>query len=506
MKKRIFSIALCVVLALALFCGCISDTLMQDPLSRTFTEDPLLLAMREALLAEDADVRIDTPQTQQGGYRVEVDQTLMEKLITVLTTSPAETITVPSVEGGFESITVQEHSMPVIIQLFGKFAPQDEFAGRTMVWVQVGEENAQFLYDETVYTQIEELVNASTVPNDLALEGEYTALQISAQLAERLPGEAYPIGCVQIGDILILAFVSDGRAYLELVRMPDGQSFYFEEFDAEPLRLEKADSEPYNYRLFFRDGSVAYRSTQDLTATYTYQMPPEAYEEMSAVRFYADFDVDLESDTLVYTTEQGIRMRQGGRAPTLLYNDAITSAMLGGFDLDNLPPEDEFSPMYAEPRILNGSKTISACLMLPGSQSGYASLVLYDPATGGEEYYTDIFGAMYSGVTYLDDTRLVAHGNDADTMIDAKTGQSTEFPRREMYEDTYIEQYTADYETFVYSIYASVGGADENRYFYETPDDAFFITRGGNVYMMGITPEYMLLRDTASQQLYAVPY
>lgn len=138
--------------------------------------------------ARPGDVRIDPPGEFQ---RVRMSRALVEGIANLLTVSPFERVEMRSIEGeedlGYQQVSVLGGGKVCSLELFLCGESHELYPGKTVLWLQVGDETGQYLFGGEVYDGIARLVGKNTLPDAVSLEGEYLPLDSPD------PGSAGPL-------------------------------------------------------------------------------------------------------------------------------------------------------------------------------------------------------------------------------------------------------------------------------------------------------------------------
>ncbi len=170
MMKKVF-----VILGIGLFLLlALSGCSQKEPIVSVSTEDPLLAELPEAFEAADLNyARIEADHATYSDLNsVRVTRELLQEISDALFAGNPEPLEPPerSVSGNIKSIIIQfpiEDKQHIIIEMFGN---TDEKTDRTVMWLQVGEDYAQYTLESSAFDKIHELVAANTHPKELLLK------------------------------------------------------------------------------------------------------------------------------------------------------------------------------------------------------------------------------------------------------------------------------------------------------------------------------------------------
>lgn len=459
------------------------------------TDDALLLAMEEELTGtRPGDVRIDPPGEFQ---RVKMSRPLVEGIVNLLTTSPFETVEMSSIEGdgdlGYQQISLPGSGKVCSLELFLCGEDHARYPGKTVLWLQVGDETGQYLFDGAVYDGVSRLVGKNTVPDTLTLEGEY--LPLSSQYADQ--GGPYVREVLQLGGVLLVCYEdAQGNALFEAFKTSGGETLYDFAVEAGVDRVEKTSYNGWDYRMVQQNGVVSYRSVSDPEKSEEVNLPHELWRRLTQP-WAGSYDLDPETGMAVCADEEGVWLSgPAGAVRQVLSAEGLPEALGNRYPKD--APEDFPKPRYMEPRLHGGGRMLTAVATIPGAQSDYAALAVCDLIAGTTRFYQN-FGAMRSGMAYPDDMTLVMISDAADTVLDLATGETRESPA--MLDRGVTETYTADYDNY---LTAQVSHADDGQRRVELAasggDKPILTAAGGRFYVAGVTPDYALCRYEDGQQ------
>ena len=496
---------LCALLALALClfaAGCVQPPVegpapAKEPArpAPEKTDDPLLLAMEAELTgARPGDVRIDPPGEFQ---RVRMSRALVEGIANLLTVSPFERVEMRSIEGeedlGYQQVSVLGGGKVCSLELFLCGESHELYPGKTVLWLQVGDETGQYLFGGEVYDGIARLVGKNTLPDAVSLEGEYLPLDSPDPGSQDL----YPRELLQLGGVLLVRYEdADGKALFEAFDTSSGEALYDFSPEAGIDRMERTSFNGWDYRLVQDNGVVSYRSASDPEKSEEYRLPLELWRRMSGER-PGGYDLDPASGAAACADGEGVWLAgPGGTVRRALSSDSLAEALGDRYPAN--APEDFPQPRYTEPRLHGGGRLLTAVASIPGAQSDYAALAVCDLVAGTVGYYRN-FGAMRSGTAYPDDMTVVMRSDTVDTVLDLSTGETRESPV--MLDRGVRELFTADYENYL-SVRTS--RADDGQNLVELTaygeDKPLFTASGGQFYVAGVTPDYALCRYRDGQQ------
>ncbi|WP_308755004.1 hypothetical protein [uncultured Anaerotruncus sp.] len=496
---------LCVLLALALClsaAGCVQPPVegpapAKEPArpAPEKTDDPLLLAMEAELTgARPGDVRVDPPGEYQ---RVRMSRALVEGIANLLTVSPFERVEMRSIEGegdlGYQQVSVLGGGKVCSLELFLCGESHALYPGKTVLWLQVGEETGQYLFDGAVYDDIARLVGKNTVPDVVSLEGEFLPLDSQNSASQ----DAYPRELLQLGGILLVRCEdADGKALFEAFDTSSGEALYDFASETGIDRMEKTSYNGWDYRIVQENGVVSYRSASDPEKSEEVNLPLALWRRLEQP-WTGSYDLDPAAGLAVCADEEGVWL--SGPGDTV--RRALSSDGLPGVLGDRYPadlPGDFPKPRYTEPRLHGGGRILTAVVTIPGSQSDYAALAVCDLAAGTTGYYRN-FGAMRSGTAYPGDLTVVMRSDTVDTVLDLSTGETRESPV--MIDRGVRELYTADYENY---LSARSSRADDGQSLVELAaygeDKPLFTAAGGQFHVAGVTPDYAICRYRDGQQ------
>lgn len=498
MMKKLTVILITGLFFLLILSGCSQ----KEPIVSVSAEDPLLAELPEAFEAADLNhARIDADHAAYSDLEsVRVTRELLQEIGDALLAGNPEPLDPPlrSVSGSGKSIVLQfpfGDEQHAIIEMFGD---AEEKPDRTVMWLQLGEDYAQYTLESSAFDKIYELVAANTYPKELLLEGDHVRYVPEGIASDEVYFSLKDV--LEVDGVLLFLWGRQNDYRLDTVNPQTGKAESVweytapQEFDWMPLKLERADYAGFDYRILGQ-GMAVYRSSQDPSVSKVFEAPKEI---LQSGRF--SYDVYPKKGLIAYSADDGVYVGTENKMIRILnHKNALPPSKPG----ETGQPE-EFDPYYGEVRLLNEGRHLAAAVIYPGSQSGLHALVLVEIETGKATLYEDLFSAMIAEVSYPDDRTIAASALDMEwvTMIDAVSGQSTRLPF-EAYANTH------DFKTWV-NLQQGRGGDGVpsgfvTAYRADAPDSTRQLLKvtGENAYIAKVTSNYTILICRDSREAFA---
>lgn len=416
-KYSIVSTIICLLFALAALAGCgpepqkgtpSSEPDLTPPLGQPaepqLTEDEALLQMRAMLLDGDNAFFCEPQATFSGTgpRRVQTDVDLLEGIARLLCTTPCLRGGWTDFEAleGSESIYISGGDGETTLHLTVDLAQANGGEGSKInLQIGVGAEDdiiASYLYnDRAVYDSILKMAEERYTANTTELEGEYTELELEADLRV--------MDVLEIDGRLVMltmsSVFSDAPSvyFLELVDPHTGSSSYHEELGPHALGLQVSEYGDYEFRVKMRDGRCRYYTTKDMANATEIALPEalagmldDALLEFGDVKRDASYDIDAQSGLAAVCNGEKIRLVGPGVDVTLDSSEIPTEG------IEDYDPKTAIPPIYTQVRLLNGGRSLMADCRLPTGPSGVgqgwnAGYLVYNIATGEKYWMYDVF-------------------------------------------------------------------------------------------------------------------
>lgn len=287
----------------------------------------------------------------------------------------------------------------------------------TFVQIEEGPLMGQYLYDQTTYPALLELLEGWEYDNVITLEGTYQPLS-STETLEQLKKDSSALNCFrQYGDSLLIGLNQEnGGTIFEVVDSSSGKSIQTIQTKSRALDVRGTTLDGYDFYILTED-SVHYRSCQDPDLKLDFTLPQSVKEQKMDEMQQPLFDVDYIQDELVYISDAGVVLsnQSGKRNDLLLRHDRLISLLNLNSEektetqaLDETP---ELTAWYTAPQLMNDGKLIVCPIVVRGEKDQWAGFSIFNLMNGTYKDYIDEFDEI-SGFTYPDETSLLVLGKN----------------------------------------------------------------------------------------------
>jgi hypothetical protein len=354
-----------------------------------------------------------------------------------------------------------------------------------------------YLYDASVFDQLNTLFSAQKKELRAELQGEYIRLRQRGLDDDGLRGDALECGETLLLTHYFQAYTPASQCVLEGFDLRSGEEKYRLEFSrsderGELLRIAALSDIPdYDYCIFFEKG-VAYRSSEDPEKEVYFPLPA-AVQPVDIANRGRPVTYDMYNDSIAWTGEDGISFM-------LTAQDSVTEKqILANQNAENImnDPEGIAGPLFfTNPRFLCKGTRLAVEVYSAGAQET-VGVVICNPATGAVVSTLRVIPPAMPNYPVTDRYIATRGISSATQLLDAQTGEVTAIPAMRIAR-------SFDYETFIVSDYITLDAWNAPEYICtrDNPDDrSRLLLRASSPYAMvslsAVTEHYALfhIRD-----------
>ncbi len=272
----------------------------------------------------------------------------------------------------------------------------------THTFVQVEEEGmmGQYIYDQTTYPAMVELLESWEYENTMILSGDYQPLTST----EYLPDSGYRIKqMLQHENRLILELEGDALrgSRFDFIDTDTGNTIHSVTLPKRTLDMRSTDLDGYDF-YFMTEDSVHYRSADDFSLKLDLGLPQIIKDKLlKELKEIGEplFDVDYIQDLVVYISHDGVVLsnQTGKRNSLLLPHERLIKLLNLDSDEEKQSGEkEELTAYYTAPQLMNNGKLIVCPILLRGETDKWVGFSIFNLMNGTFKDYVEEFDTINS--------------------------------------------------------------------------------------------------------------
>lgn len=370
-----------------------------EKLLKQFTDDIANSAFR---------LSAESPETKDVPYQqIAANTELGQKIAKLLLENPVALTSAPEQPGRVLSLQAQTGNLLEIAAFHGFDDADPRYPGKMVLELDMDGIQNVYLYENTVFQQLDALYKAQTQGVKTEFKGNATLIASQFDLARLRDERGYRTNeFLQFGTRVLWRFTPNTDSYakpstIELLDTVTGKSLYSSTIQENVLRMEKFDGEAgFDYRVMTPSG-ILYRASGDRAREKVWRLPGTVSLFAASETLSGTFD--MQHGRLAYADQDGIYLadQDGGNAEPVLFHSILSEIMRSAAAAG-------YTYYFNDPHFLLDGTRLATSIVSPQTGTRRLGFAITDLDTMETAYFTGVTATDSASVRYLGDKAIAA--------------------------------------------------------------------------------------------------